>query len=391
LSVGFGLRRELASLDGGRSVRCNLPLLRRVDRRKEPWYLLILTASLGALGGFLCSRIEGWAGGITGLDLRVDQVGNKGALVYTFAFVAPLREIAKVIAVWPAYRSKHFDEPTDGIIYATAGALGFAAFESFRILRANEGWIYVFRSMLELPAHVFFACMWGYALGRVKRTKRTTGRLFAPAVAFAIAAHGFYIHLVYGRATGALVGVPPLLITMGIVTVFAARDLWRRTEMPSSSRAGNLLSRASSPGSMPHSLTDVRDAMRTQGRIRLRWVAIGALVTVGALVVFFSGAVAFGHWMQVDFSVVDERDVRTTAPVAILVGGILLAFPVSGYVIVRASALPSLVEPALASALAVALVLVLLGLAAPVALLFGVAFSPVALLLSCIGAWTARD
>lgn len=352
--------------------------------------MLLLTAFLGALGSYLCARVEAWAGVITGLDLRVEQAGNKGALVYTFAFVAPLREIAKVVSVWPAYRSRYFDEPTDGIVYATAGALGFAAVESFRILRASEGWLFVFRSMLELPAHVFFACAWGYALGRVKRSKRTTGRLFGPLLLFAIVAHGFYIHLVYGRASGALIGVPPLLITMGLVTVVAARDLWQRTELPSSSRHDNLLSRGSVPGSIPHSLADVREAMRKQGRIRLRWVALGALVTVGALVVFFSGAVAFGHWMQVDFSVVDERDVRTTAPIAILVGGILLAFPVSGYVIARASALPSLVEPALASALAVTLVLVLLGLAAPVALLFGVAFSPVALLLSCVGAWTGR-
>ena len=366
-----------------------LVVMRGVDRRREPWHMLLLTAFMGAVGSYLCARVEGWVGHVTALDLRVEVAGNKGALVYTFAFVAPLRELTKVIGVWPAYRSRWFDEPTDGIIYATSSALGFAAVESFRLLRGSEGWVIVFRAMLELPAHVFFACAWGYALGRVKRTKRTTGRLFPPLLALATAAHGFYIHLVYGRASGALVGVPPLLLTMGLVAGFAARDLWKRTESPTSSRHGNLLSRVSRY-SVPQSLTDVREAMRRQGRLRLRWVGFGALVTIGALVVFLTGAIAFGHWMHVDFSVVDERDVRTTAPVAILVGGLLLAFPVSGYVIARASALPSLVEPALAAALAVALVLVMLGLAAPVALLFGVAFSPIALLLSCAGAWTGR-
>src|SRR5690606_28065841 len=95
-------------------------------------------------------------------------------------------------------------------------------------------------------------------------------------------------------------------------------------------------------------------------------------------------------WAHVDFSIVDEHDVSTTAPVALLGSGILFAFPVSGYLIARASNLPTLLEPALASALAILLALVLLGLAAPVALVFALAFSPIAWALACAGAWIGR-
>jgi hypothetical protein len=101
-------------------------------------------------------------------------------------------------------------------------------------------------------------------------------------------------------------------------------------------------------------------------------------------------SVAFGHWAHVDFSTVDEHDVSTTAPVALLGSGLLAAFPLSGYLIARASNLPTLLEPALASGLAILLMLVLLGIAAPVALVFALAFSPIAWALASAGAWIGR-
>jgi hypothetical protein len=51
---------------------------------------------------------------------------------------------------------------------------------------------------------------------------------------------------------------------------------------------------------------------------------------------------------------------------------------------------PTLLEPALAAGLAIIATLVLLGLAAPIAMVFALAFSPVALALACAGAWVGR-
>jgi hypothetical protein len=237
---------------------------------------------------------------------------------------------------------------------------------------------------------VFFACTWGYALGRAKRIKRP-GAIFPGAWVVATACHGLYMHLVYGRGPGALVGTIPLLLAMGIVASFAIKDLKVRADR--SSRTSILLERVSSlyVGSGPPSLGTVREAMRREGQpITLRWIFFGALVTLGAMTAGLAAAIAFGHWVHVDFSIVDEHDVTTTAPVALLGSGILAAFPLSGYLIARASNLPSLLEPALASGLAIALTLVLLGLAAPVALVFALAFSPIAWALACAGAWVGR-
>ena len=147
--------------------------------------------------------------------------GNTGSMLFLFGFAAPMREASKVAAMWPAFRSKHFDEPIDGLVYASSAALGFACIENALTLRDNPvGWIWIARTAVALPAHVFFACLWGYALGRVKTIKRP-GPLFPAAWLVATAAHGLYAHLVYGRGPGALVGTLPLLLAMAFITFFA--------------------------------------------------------------------------------------------------------------------------------------------------------------------------
>ena len=122
----------------------------------------------------------------------------------------------------------------------------------------------------------------------------------------------------------------------------------------------------------------------------IRWIVLGAFVTMGTMIAGLALAIAAGHWLHFDFAAVDERDVASTAPVLLLGSGLLFAFPVSGFLIARASGLPTLLEPALASALALITILIALGLAAPIALVFGLAFSPILWGLACFGAWIGR-
>jgi len=361
------------------------------DRNREPWPLVLLVFVLGGAGKGLTALAEGRAAAWTGLDITTSVAGNTGSLLFLFGFAAPLREASKVAAMWPAFRSRHFDEPIDGLVYASAAALGFACVENALMLREHAfGWIWIARTAVALPAHVFFACAWGYALGRARREKRP-GAIFPASWLVATAMHGLYAHLVYGRGPGALVGTVPLLLAMAAATYFAIRDLAARGER--SSRTSVLLERVSSlyVGSAPPSLRTVREAMRREGQpITVRWILFGALVTVGAMTAGLALSVAIGHWAHVDFSIVDEHDVTTTGPVALLGAGLLAAFPVSGYLIAKASNLPTMLEPALASGVAIVSTLALLGLAAPVALIFALAFSPIAWGLACAGAWVGR-
>jgi hypothetical protein len=311
-----------------------------------------------------------------------------------FFFVAPVGELSKVAATWPAFLSHHFAEPFDGVVFPSQAALGYSAVDIALSLHAHPmGGVWVARALLSVPAHVFFACVWGYSLGRAKQGRRRPGSVFPLAWIVATAVHGLYEHIVFGRGQGALIAAFALLLAMGGVTWLAWRDLRQRGDRPSR-RVGELaganrLSRVSVRmlGERP-SLDSVRAALEPGGRpIMVRWILGGALVTLGAMVAGVSASIALGHWMHVDFAAVDEYDAVTAAPLALLSVGLLCAFPVGGFLVARASNVPTLVEPALASALAIGLVCVVLGLIAPVGLVFAFAFSPVAFGPACAGAW----
>ena len=98
-----------------------------------------------------------------------------------------------------------------------------------------------------------------------------------------------------------------------------------------------------------------------------------------------------GRRLGVDFALADQTDVRAAGPLVLLGAAVLLAFPVAGYLVARASGTHSLLEPALAAALTVALLVALLTLAAPTGVLFAFAVAPVALGLACAGAWVGIE
>ncbi|MDD1682420.1 MAG: PrsW family glutamic-type intramembrane protease [Methanoregula sp.] len=90
--------------------------------------------------------------------------------IFSSAVVAPVvEEAAKFLVVFLAiYRHPGFDEPMDGIVYATAAGLGFATVEN--ILYVIEGGLAVgiIRAIASVPGHVVFSCIWGFALGTAK-------------------------------------------------------------------------------------------------------------------------------------------------------------------------------------------------------------------------------
>lgn len=369
-------------------VACFVVLLRRTDPRREPHGLVASTFVLGVIGAavalFVTARAERW----TGLDVRVSDVGQTSALMFLFLVVAPVQEAAKVAAAWPAFRSKHIDEPYDGVVHSAAASLGFAAVESGFVLHTNPtGTIWIARALLALPAHVFFACLWGYALGRAKHERRGPP-LFPAAFVAAIVAHGLYAHFVYGRGPGALLAVTPLLAAMGIVAWLLGRDLRERDGRPS--RVPSLSSRRLRRATP--SLSTVRAALKADDEpVRPGWIVFGALVTIGAMMAGLASGVVAARWFHADLSVVDEQDVAGASAALWLGVGLLLSFPASGWLIARAAGMHSLLEPALATVLALLVTLLALGVAAPFTVVFALALSPIAWLLSFVGAWIGRQ
>jgi RsiW-degrading membrane proteinase PrsW (M82 family) len=365
----------------------------RTDPRREPRWLVVVTFLLGAALAFVALLVTHRAAALTDLDVRVSAAGESGALVFIFFVVAPVQEVAKVAAAWPALLTKHVDEPYDGVVYAAAASLGFAAVDSGQLLRAHpDGGIWVARALVALPSHVFFSCLWGYALGRAKHGKLRVP-IFPVAFVSSIAARGLYAHFVYGRGPGALLGVSPLLAAMGVVVFVLWRDLHARHRQsaaslaPSSRRWARL-----SAVAQPPSLAAVRAALtHAEQPIKVQWVLFGALVTLGTMWTGLAAGVIAARFLHIDLSTVDEHDVGAAAPALLLGAGLLASFPTSGWLIARAAGVQTLLEPALATVLALVITLVALGVAAPFAVVFGLALSPIAWVLSCAGAWAGRS
>jgi RsiW-degrading membrane proteinase PrsW (M82 family) len=346
-------------------------------------FLLLVSVGLGALSFVPAWLLERWVETWAGFDEHA-RSSDVTAFLYAFLVAAPLEQGLKLLAVVPAWRSPRFATAGDGVLYATAVALGFVSAHNAELFAA--GGVHPLdagRALLAAPAHVFFAGAWGLALGRDvgrSRVRRIGGRAFNVTWSLAMLFNGAYDHIVFGRTPVALLATAPILLTMAVLTVVAARSL--RPRDPTSDRP--------SPSSVaPPSIRAVRAALwRTERPVMVHWIGFGALVTIGMITTALAVAVLLGHRLGVDFAAVDRADgVGATAPLVLLGSAALTAFPVAGFLVSRASASQGVLEAAISAALAIVGALVMLGLAAPVAVVFAIAFAPIALALACAGAW----
>jgi RsiW-degrading membrane proteinase PrsW (M82 family) len=359
-------------------------LLPRSERRHGKLPIVLGTIALGAVAFGPAELVERALGAWTGLE-KYSRPNELSALLFTFLVAAPLEQGLKVAAVAPVWRSRHFHEPIDGIVYAAAAALGFVCAHSAVYLWSHDSARDIVAALLAVPAHLFLAATWGYALGRDKY-KRLGGRLFNALWLVSVVFNGVFDTIVFARrSSAALIAVAPLLLCMGFVAFLASRDLLKRaTPRASIGRTSRFSVIA------PPSLRAMREALRRSERpVMLTWIAFGALVTTGVIAAMLAGAVALGHRIGVDFAAVDRGDAgaAAAAPLILLGSATLAAFPVAGYLVARASSTRSVLEPAMSAGLAIAGTLVLLGLAAPVAVVFAIAFAPIAFALACAGAW----
>ena len=350
-------------------------VLGRVSRR-----LTIAMAVGGALTALFAAYFERVVLSFTGLSLDVATSGAGGALLATFLLAAPLEEALKVSVVWPLYRTRRIEGPRLGLCYASAAGAGFSALKGVLVLVLGApGGVTLLRALLSVPAHLFFAGLWGYALGLRGPNRR--GHWFSLAWLAATLLHGLYVHIVWGRGPGFLVTVIPLFLFMGVSAWIALRDVAPDSLMPQHSVFPD-----------PPSLHALREALRpVDHRLGVRWIVIGAFATLGLMIALLGLAVLLGHRMGVDFSLADESDVRSTGPLVLLGAAVLLAFPIAGYLVAKASAAHSVLEPALAAGLALAALVAMLFVAAPVGVLFALAVAPLAFGLACGGAWIGLE
>jgi hypothetical protein len=361
-------------------------LVWRAPPERDPARSVWGTFALGMLLAFPAVFAENALARVAGIPLELASLTSGVSLLFVFAFAAPLEEGLKIAAAWPAFRSGHFDEAFDGVLYATASAAGLGAMQAALQLGAGRaGPAPLFRTAILFLAQPLLSALWGWALGRVRRTKRPSGR-FVALWALATLLHGLLEHLTNAPSPAATIAAAFLFAAMAATAWWGARDLLSRfgrvTRVPASGGALASL--------RPPSLHGVRYALHHGERpVLFHWIPLGAITTTGVMLSALAVAVWAGRRLGLDFSAIDsaESSPAAAAPLLLLALAVLAAFPAAGYLVAKASNSDGVLEPALSAALAIVVVLVMLGLAAPVALVLALAFAPIAFALACAGAW----
>ncbi|AOY76322.1 PrsW family intramembrane metalloprotease [Clostridium formicaceticum] len=172
------------------AIAIALYLTDRYDR--EPLPLLTKVFVLGALSVIPVLIVQR-------LLLSVNIFTGLLGIAFVSFIVAGLTEeyFKRAVVLYSAYRSRHFNEKLDGIVYCAFSALGFATVENimYVVFRFSSNYyVGIMRGILSVPAHILFAVTMGYYLSLAKYTKEeeVRRRYFAKSLVTPTIFHGLF-------------------------------------------------------------------------------------------------------------------------------------------------------------------------------------------------------
>lgn len=123
--------------------------------------------------------------------------GTTGSIArFCLLTVGPVEEGAKFLVAWLLlFRHAEFDEEIDGLVYATAVALGFASVENVLYLPLLPWGERLARSFATPLSHAVFSALWGMGYAHAKFSMTSRGGKTAVvlvSLALAMLAHGLY-------------------------------------------------------------------------------------------------------------------------------------------------------------------------------------------------------
>lgn len=189
----------------------------RMDKyeREQP-FPLFASFWLGALATLGVIKLETWATYTSWLQGE----GILFTLFSSFIVVALTEELVKYLClyIYP-YRSRFFNEPMDGIVYAVMIGMGFATLENLMYALQYGLETIILRAFTAVPAHAAFAVIMGYYFGKAKfeenlkvRRKRLLFALLAPLLI-----HGVYDFLILQEIYEGLIALALVVLIASIV------------------------------------------------------------------------------------------------------------------------------------------------------------------------------
>lgn len=161
----------------------------------EPAGHLVIALVLGAAAAVLA---KGLYLSLEFVDLRYDAfelaaTSTAGLFAYAFLAIGPIEELSKLVPFLVVIvRFREFDEPMDGIIYASFVGLGFAAAENLYYLQFLTPLEAMARGFASPVIHMLFASIWGHSIGAAHMQGTSIGiaavRGFVPSAML----HGLY-------------------------------------------------------------------------------------------------------------------------------------------------------------------------------------------------------
>lgn len=187
----------------------------KLDRiEPEPVGRLLWVGGLGGLlSGLPAGELNVFYLDLAGISLQ--EVMPFGEALGFSLYVGVNEEFWKLLATlllvgW----SSKFDEPADGVVFATTVALGFAAFENLDYGLESGVGVLMLRSVTAMPLHLGVAALWGYGLARWKFMPRASFAAVLPWYILSALLHAAYDFILF--ASPPEYGLPALALGAGL-------------------------------------------------------------------------------------------------------------------------------------------------------------------------------
>lgn len=145
------------------------------------------------------------------IELFFTGLGERSAFYQAFVVAGFVEELFKfLILFYLTFKTLHYNEKLDGIIYSVFVSMGFATAENILYIfsrHLNYFYTGISRAIFAVPAHAMFAITMGYYLSLAKFSERRGGsRIFLfKALVVPIILHGIYDFILISRTFGFLV------------------------------------------------------------------------------------------------------------------------------------------------------------------------------------------
>jgi len=196
----------------------------------EPLENLVLCFTLGLLAALLS---KGLYIALGPLGLRYDAFelaarNTPGLFAYAMLAIGPIEELTKLLPfLIVVIRFRDFDEPMDGLIYASFIGLGYATAENLNYLAYLTPVEAAARGFAGPVIHILFASIWAYRISKALLARAVIWRPAAEGFALAATLHGLYDFLVLIRPVTALPLAAALMIAIWIWRLRVLRRLHR--------------------------------------------------------------------------------------------------------------------------------------------------------------------